>query len=367
MRALIQRIPFAAIAKFTIPAVILAYLLWRIEPEQWHELSVQPKNYGLLAAALMVAVFALSISFIRWCLLVRCQGIELTMLEAFRLGSIGFLLSFVSAGSVGGDLFKAVFLARRRPGKRVAAVASVLVDRGCGLYALIVLVAVGLWLTDPTERGDGAVGLAQIKFATITLFLIGTAVLSLLVFGGRWVDLWIGRWSESRWLGPVFTRIGPPLRMFHAHPLAFALAILMSIGVQGALAVSVYLIALGLYEAPPTLLEHLVIVPIGMLASALPITPAGIGVFEAAIQSLYSVVPSTPTEASGTLVALVFEIVKVVMAILGTVFYWTANEEVRESLEAAEEETTEARSKPDSQVDTPSDGLTQQTAGFGEL
>jgi uncharacterized membrane protein YbhN (UPF0104 family) len=126
--------------------------------------------------------------------------------------------------------------------------------------------------------------------------------------------------------------------MFHSHPVAFGIALLMSIGVQGALVLSVYLIARGLYASPPTLLEHAVIVPIGMLASALPITPAGIGVFEAAIQSLYSVVPEKPSEASGTLVALVFEIVKVLMAILGTIFYWTASEEVRESLEAAEEE-----------------------------
>ncbi|MFK8113827.1 MAG: lysylphosphatidylglycerol synthase domain-containing protein, partial [Rubripirellula sp.] len=101
---------------------------------------------------------------------------------------------------------------------------------------------------------------------------------------------------------------------------------------------SMYLIARGLYADPPTLLEHFVIVPIGMLASALPITPAGIGVLEATIQSLYSIVPAVPTSASGTLVALVFEMVKVVMAIIGTIFYWTANEEVRESLESAEEE-----------------------------
>ncbi len=44
------------------------------------------------------------------------------------------------------------------------------------------------------------------------------------------------------------------------------------------------------------------------------------------------------TLASGTLVALVFEFVKLVMGILGTIFYWTANEEVCHSLEVAEEE-----------------------------
>ncbi len=335
-------------AKFAVPAAIIGYLLWRIEPQQWQELRDQPKNYWLLAAALLVALGALSISFVRWCILARCQGIELTMLEAFRLGAICFLLSFVSAGSVGGDLFKAIFLARRRPGKRLAAVASVLVDRACGLYALVLLVAVGLFLANPVDRSDGTLGLGQIKFVTGVLVAVGTASLAVLVLGGKRVDSWITRLGSAGGIGGFVARIGPPLRMFHSHPIALGVSILMSIVVQGSLAVSVYLIARGLYGSPPTLLEHLVIVPIGMLASALPITPAGIGVFEAAIQSLYSLVPATPTEASGTLVALVFEIVKVLMAIIGTVFYWTANEEVRESLEAAEEEV--ADSGPHSQI-----------------
>ncbi|MEL7263559.1 MAG: hypothetical protein AAFP69_01945, partial [Planctomycetota bacterium] len=46
----------------------------------------------------------------------------------FRLGAIGFLFSFVSPGSVGGDLFKAVFLARRARGKTTECFASVFAD-----------------------------------------------------------------------------------------------------------------------------------------------------------------------------------------------------------------------------------------------
>ena len=99
------------IAKFVIPIAIIAFLFMNISPEKWEKLRSQPKNYPLLATALLVALGSISISFSRWCLLVRCQGIELTIVEAFRLGAIGFLLSFVSAGSVGGDVFKAIFLA----------------------------------------------------------------------------------------------------------------------------------------------------------------------------------------------------------------------------------------------------------------
>lgn len=329
----------STLAKFVIPAAIIAYLVWRIEPDQWNELSSQPKDYWLLAAALVVALAAMSLSFARWCVLVRCQGIELTMLEAFRLGSICFLLSFVSPGSVGGDLFKAIFLAKRRPGKRIEAVASVLVDRGAGLYGLLLIVAAALLLTNPSDVETGLISMNRIKWGTAIFVGLGTVVLAILVLGGRGVDRLIIWGSSLPVIGGLVKKVGPPLRMFHSHPIAFGATIVMSVGVQGMLVISMYLIARGLYIDPPTLAEHFVIVPIGMLVSALPLTPAGIGMLELTIDELYRIVPAKMTDASGTLVALVFEIVKVVMAALGTVFYWTANDEVRESLEVAEEES----------------------------
>ncbi|MEM9588369.1 MAG: lysylphosphatidylglycerol synthase transmembrane domain-containing protein [Planctomycetota bacterium] len=327
-----------AAVKFAIPALIIGYLLrFHITPEHWRDLNQQPKDYGLLAAALLVAVAAMSLSFARWCLLVRAQGIELSQLEAFRLGSICFLLSFVSAGSVGGDLFKAIMLGRRRPGKRVAAVASVIADRGIGLYGLLILVVVALWiLPDRTLSQQQQDRLDQIRLGTMVLILAGTAALAVLVLGGKWVDRAVGSMAKWPRFGESIERLASPLRMFHTHSMAFFAAVAMSVGVQGMLATSMYLVARGLYQSPPPLVEHLVMVPIGMLASALPIAPAGLGVLEATLEWLYSFVPAEPTQASGTLVALVFEFVKVVMAILGTVFYWMARAEVRQGLDLVE-------------------------------
>lgn len=326
--------------KFAVPVAIISFLLWKITPEQWEQLREQPKNYGLMVAALGVALVAMSLSFVRWCLLVRCQGIPLSMLEAFRLGAISNLLSFISAGSVGGDLFKAIFLARRSPGKRVEAVASVVVDRGSGLYGLLVIVSVALLLVSPAAEGKDGENLRNIGRAATALLTLGTVVLAVLILGGKPIDRLI-RWSESLpRIGTVVRRVAEPLRAFHAHPWGFLLSLLMSVGVQSMLVVSMFLVCRGLYGPsanPPTFEEHFVIVPVGVLASALPIAPAGMGVLEAAVEGMYRVVPAIPTSASGTLVALVFEIVKIVMAFIGVVFYWTAGREVRRSLEEAEE------------------------------
>lgn len=325
-----------AVAKFIIPAVIIAWLLWRVEPEQWQDLQSRQKNYPLLVAALVAAISALSVSFLRWWLLVRSLGIQLGVIEAFRLSAISFLLSFVSAGSVGGDLFKMIFLARRSPGKGIEAVASVVVDRGVGLLGLLLLVAAALRIAGGSTNAD----LVKIGDASMVLTAIGLIILAVLILGGRPIDRLISRVSRFRYIGGMVSRIAGPLRVFHHHPFVFAISLLLSLAVHLLLAISAYWIATSLYGADaPSLADHTLIFPIACLAAALPIAPAGLGVFEGAMEWLYQVVPAVPTIASGTLVALVFEIVKVIMAILGMIFYWTANSDVRSSLVEVQTET----------------------------
>lgn len=328
-----------AAAKFIIPAVIIAWLLWRVEPEQWEDLRSRQKNYPLLVAALVAAIIALSISFFRWWMLVRSQGIQLGVVEAFRLSAIGFLLSFVSAGSVGGDLFKMIFLARRSPGKGIEAVASVVVDRGVGLLGLLLLVAAALRIAGGSTNAD----LVKIGDASLVLAAVGLIILTVLILGGRPIDRVIIRASRLRYVGGIVNRIAGPLRVFHRHPFVFGIALLLSVAVHLLLAFSAFWIATALYGADaPSLAEHTLIFPIACVAAALPIAPAGLGVFEGAMEWLYQVVPATPTIASGTLVALVFEIVKVIMAILGMIFYWTASSDVRSSLMGVQSESPKA-------------------------
>lgn len=319
-----------------MPAVIIGGLLYRIPTDDWQRIAAQDKDFRLIAGALLVALAAMSTAQVRWCVLVRAQDIALSMVEAFRLGAIGFLLSFVSVGSVGGDVFKAAFLARRRPGRRVAAVASVFVDRGAGLYGLLLLVAVGLAMVDAgdLQTESAVIDLPTIRVLTYGLIAIGTVVLAVLIFGGRGVDRLIAVGSRLPLVGPVVAKIGPPLRTFHTHPAAFFAAVGLSVVVQALLTISLLLIARGLYEDPPSAAEHFVIVPIGMLVSALPLTPAGVGVLEVAIETMYEVFQGPSAVASGTLVALIFELVKLIVAAIGIAFYWTAPPEVLESMEA---------------------------------
>ncbi|MEZ6090667.1 MAG: lysylphosphatidylglycerol synthase transmembrane domain-containing protein [Pirellulaceae bacterium] len=317
-----------AIVKFGLPIGIVWYLLAAIEPEQWSALRESPKQWTHLAIALLVGLTSIGLCYVRWWMLVRAHRIELSPIEGIRLGAIGFLLNFVSVGAVGGDLFKAYFLARRSPGKRIEVFATVLVDRIIGLYGLLVVASIALLLIGSTLTGDDIRWIRIIVFGSCVGGAVGMAGL---LVGGKFVDRGVDAIARVPLVGAFVHRIADPLRAFRHHTLIFFIAIGMSVVIHVLSVVAVYFIATGLYPAPPTLREHMLIVPMANAVAGLPISLAGIGVFEGVLSHMYEIVPANPSNASGTIVGLVYEIVKIAIAAIGIVFYWTGGRDIQET------------------------------------
>ena len=69
-------------------------------------------DFRLFAVAFVIYVTALMATFVRWFTLVRAVGLKFRVVDAIRLGFIGNIFNLVIPGAVGGDVIKAVFLAR---------------------------------------------------------------------------------------------------------------------------------------------------------------------------------------------------------------------------------------------------------------
>ena len=137
------------LVKIGISAGIVAYLVANVRSDpSYRMLADQPKDWSLFAAAWALAMTAVSITLTRWFLLVRAIGLPFRLKDAFRLGFLGYLLNFISVGNVGGDLFKAVFIAREQHGRRTEAVATVIIDRMVGMYSLLLVATAGILTTD---------------------------------------------------------------------------------------------------------------------------------------------------------------------------------------------------------------------------
>ncbi|MCA9133692.1 MAG: flippase-like domain-containing protein, partial [Planctomycetales bacterium] len=279
------------ILKLGLPTALFAYLLWSVPAEDYRAFWAQPKRWELLLAAQLVALTAVLLSFMRWRVIVLAFTIPFSLREALRLGFLGYLLNFISLGSVGGDVFKAILVARNKPEKRPEAVASVLLDRAVGLLGLVVLA----WISLTLFAGDELSGLLLGIWRGAGI-LAGSALVGMLaaLLAGAWFDSLLDTVARLPMIGEPLARMARAVRQLRNQPHTVLLLLLLSCTVHLLLTLAVFLVSAGVYHAHPTLQEHLMVVPPGMAAGTLPLAPGGIGVQEGALAGLFQQLPNLP-------------------------------------------------------------------------
>jgi uncharacterized membrane protein YbhN (UPF0104 family) len=291
------------------------------------------------------------LSFVRWQILVVAVGIDFRIPEAFRLGALGHVLNFVSLGNLGGDFFKAVFLAHKRPGLRTEAITTVIVDRLVGLAVMLILASGGILATGLLRTDDVALrSLCQMILLSTTGGLVGAALLLLVpsLTGPR-----IIAWGKSIPLaGTTIARLLRAARSYRDQKQMLFCASAVSFVVDLTYITSFYLVAKGLPVVSPNFIEHLVIVPVASLAGAIPITPAGLGTLELATDQMYEAMPGIDNGV-GTIVTLAHRLTMVAVAVMGVIYYLAYRAEVHDVMAEAEELAEE-----DEQSE--SNGMTEQ-------
>lgn len=295
------------------------------------QLAGRPKQWLLLASALGVFFTALTITLLRWWILVRALGMALTLREAFRIGFLGYLFNLAPMGIVGGDLLKAFLLTHRQTGRRADALASVAVDRVIGLWVLLVVASVAVLATGLGRSSDEM--LRQLALGTWAFTLLGVVGTILIlgpdVTGGRWAVLV----ERIPYVGKMLRRGIDALRAYRHHLGALLAAACMSAVVHVLLTISIFLLAVGLYPQTPTLAMHFVIVPTGFATGVLPFN---YGPFEWALNSLYARIPLSDggfmVQGQGFVVALGYRIVTLLSAAVGVGYYLVGRREVTEAI-----------------------------------
>lgn len=325
--------------KLLLALGILAFLFYRLRGEQvFQQLISQPKHWPSLAIAQVLVLAALSINYVRWYVLGRALSLKFTLPDAFRLGSLGLMLSQVAPGSVGGDLFKAVFIAREQPGKRTEAVASVLIDRVVGLFAMLVVATVGYTIgMKHVAFSETLHALARLVVVLAAIGSVGIVLLMTPAFTGpRVVDL-AGR---APVVGPTLARLIQAAAAYrHGRRYLFA-GILLACVTHTLLVLSIWCIGRGLPVKPPSLAATFVVGPLSLATGAIPLTPSGLGTFEAAMDALCQAAGSRPGE--GLLIAITYRFMTYVMVAVGAVYYLNSRRTVAQVLHEAEEMADEA-------------------------
>jgi len=322
------------LAKIALAVGILGFLIVRIQQnEGFWRLYNDPKDWAALLVAQGLVLVAYSLNFVRWFLLVRGLRIAFHLRDAFRLGSLGFMLNQVSPGSIGGDLFKAVFIAKEQPGQRTEAVATVLIDRIVGLYAMLLVASLGLAFAG--EPLDSSQMLLTMKTIVWTAAAGGTFALA-------WLMTPLATGTAIRSLadrlplvGHTAARLIDALELYRMHKWFLISAIGLALVTHGLLITAFWSISRGLPVTGPTFTQHAVIVPLGLVVGALPATPGGLGEAELMLEYLYF--ECGAAKGDGTIVALAYRAMTYVVAALGACYYLSARRSVDRLLVEAEE------------------------------
>jgi uncharacterized membrane protein YbhN (UPF0104 family) len=306
--------------KIGISVAILTFLVVRAR-ESFPDLAGQEVHWGPLLAASAVLFVMVVTTFVRWYLLVRVLDLPFRLQDAFRLGFLGYMLNFVSLGATGGDLFKAIFIAREQPGRRAEAVATVVIDRMIGLYGLFLVATITVLTTGLLDNPHRQIQI--ICQATLLATAVSTMGVILVLIPGFTKGRLSTALASLPRVGVTIGKLLGAVRIYRHKLPVVVLSVVMSLGVHSMATVGIYLVARGLPGNAPGFADHFLVVPLALLAGSLPLPLSGLGAIEAVMDVLYVQLAGSVAVAAGTglMVALAYRAITIVIAIVGFCYY----------------------------------------------
>jgi glycosyltransferase 2 family protein len=217
-------------------------------------------HWGLWLLGVLLYVLTQVVSSLRWQWLSRPLGFERPLGHYFAFYFIGMFFNLMLPTSVGGDVVRAWYL-DGGSGHRMTAFVSVLIDRATGLLILLLVACLGVVVCP--------IGLPWWVPASVW-GMAAAAFLGLLSL--PFVARWTARFDR-------FRRLAQGARFYLRHPRLLLETGGLSLGIQAANVLLVWLVGLAI-DVRISPLYYCVFVPMVCLLTLLPISLNGMGIRE---------------------------------------------------------------------------------------
>ncbi|MBN1560733.1 flippase-like domain-containing protein [candidate division KSB1 bacterium] len=287
----------------------------------WGTIKNTNLNYLLLSIAITpVLVF---ISAWKWQVILKAFKINTTIWRCFWLYVVGYFFNTILPTNVGGDVVRAYALGKSTE-KPAETFSSVFVERTTGLSVLLLMAIIAfgvalrqlrsLWLT-------AGLVICVIGYALVLLAILHPKIL-------RWISLQIKLTAAQRVFTKLFKFQKATLSLRNNHG-AFLFAVINSLIFYVLACLNVYVSALA-FNASIAFTDALIITPIVMVITMIPISIGGIGLAESAYFVVFSRmgVPG----AAGLSVALLLRAKALVAGMIGGLYYGTLGIHVKSEI-----------------------------------
>ena len=279
------------ILKFAFVAFIFWFLFKKglVTANSFHRVLANPTT---LVLCLFLMLLNTVIGAVRWQVLLKIQSIDFSFQRVLQLNLIGAFFNIALPGAVSGDFVKAVYAVKKFKDKSSEVFGSIFFDRILGVSAMVFVAGVSAIISLFINWGGslpfvllssvGAVGLAiGLFFAYMFLSHSKDPLFAVVQFvTKRHTKLAI---IDRLYLGVMSYR-KDPLRILKAISIALIIHLLLIL--------IAFFITEAIAPAPIPIVALAILVPIGLLATSIPVLPAGVGTGHAAFYALFKLVGS---------------------------------------------------------------------------
>ncbi len=308
---------FLNLTKFAITFGILAFLYSKgmLDFSRVKKVFTNPP---IVIAAFSIMFSTTLASVLRWQALVVAQGLKISLREATRLTMIGVFFNTAIPGAVSGDVLTGYYVVRQQPNKkgRIKAFTTLLMDRILGLSALIFVSFSAMVLNFSRITHSNSLkslsGFIALLFAGVLLFyffvLVSFPITKKLIAILHQIPIfgeYIGRTFES-------------FKSYEASKGVIAKGLLISVAIHCSI-IGVFILiskSLGGFEGVHVQ-DFFFLVPFGLLVTAIPLAPAGLGTGHAAFLILFQRVGNN----FGADLFTAFVSFQVMISLIGGLFY----------------------------------------------
>ena len=268
--------------------------------------------------AMTLVFLTIFLNNMRWTVLLRTNDFNVSYKQTLPLTLIGIFFNFALPSGVGGDLVKGYYLLKRSVGKKTVAATTLLMDRIIGMYGLLLLATAVMLVDYPTLRNRSE--LHVLTITVIGLFLLITLFFAL-AFSKTVINNPLTKALFFRLPGGLFLKsVYEAIHSYRTKPVALIQTMILSFLSHFSIIIFFWFFAT-ISEAPDLpFYVYLFIVPICLISTVLPITPAGIGVGQAAIYHLYKLYTGIDSQI-GPNPFTAFQVVLLCWGLFGVYFY----------------------------------------------
>lgn len=271
--------------KVAVTAALLSYLITKIDLGGLFE-KLRATDLFLFAAAFAALAVPISLTSLRWQLILRAQQIVLPYRSAVSYDLIALFFNSFLPGSTGGDAARVIYAISRFPSEKTRIVASIAFDRGIGLLVLLSFGYVA-FLTQPELLGGipAARALALYMPPALGVCLAGVAVF--LFLPSSRVPGPVRRWVEAALERAVVGNLVLFLKQQRRRPWVFVAAMGISAASYLFNFLSAYFVAQAM-GLEITYMQIIFVIAILYTIISVPISFGGHGVREVVLIALFA-------------------------------------------------------------------------------